>query len=66
MIGGSAVYGETLTVADRVYATEIDAEIEGDAFFPELSRTEWRCSQRGEPIIESELSFNFAVYERNA
>lgn len=66
VIGGSAVYGETLAVADRVYATEIDAVIEGDAFFPELSPSEWRCSQRGERILENQLAFDFAVYERNA
>jgi dihydrofolate reductase len=66
VIGGGAVYEETLALADRVYATEIHTEIEGDAFFPELPPSEWRCSQRGEPIIESELTFDFAIYERNA
>ncbi len=64
VIGGNAVYDETLTVADKVYATEIDAEIDGDAFFPELSPVEWHCSERGERIVENELAFDFAVYER--
>jgi dihydrofolate reductase len=66
VIGGGTVYSETLPVANRVYATEIDAEIDGDAFFPELSPSEWRCTQRGERIVENELAFDFAVYERNA
>jgi dihydrofolate reductase len=66
VIGGSAVYDETLAVADRVYATEIDAEIEGDAFFPELPPAEWECRERSERIVESELAFDFAVYERTS
>ncbi len=66
VIGGSTVYDETLAVADRVYATEIDAEIVGDVFFPELPPAEWRCSQRSERIFENELAFDFAVYERTS
>jgi dihydrofolate reductase len=66
VIGGGAVYRETLPVADKVYATEIEQEIEGDAFFPELPPSEWRCSQRGQGIVENELAFDFAVYERKS
>jgi dihydrofolate reductase len=65
VIGGGAVYEETLAIADRVYATEIDAEIPGDAFFPDLPPSGWRCSERGPRIVENELAFEFAVYERN-
>jgi dihydrofolate reductase len=64
VIGGGTVYEETLELAERVYATEIDAEIEGDAFFPEMTPTDWRCVGRGEPIVENELAFAFAEYER--
>jgi dihydrofolate reductase len=66
VIGGGAVYAEILPIADRVYATEIEQQIEGDAFFPELAPSEWRCTQRGERIIENELAFDFAVYERKS
>jgi dihydrofolate reductase len=66
VIGGGAVYGETLPLADRVYATEIEQEIEGDASFPELAPSEWRRVQSGERTVENELTFEFAVYERTA
>ena len=36
VIGGGVTYAEALPLADRVYATEIDAEVEGDTLFPEL------------------------------
>jgi dihydrofolate reductase len=64
VIGGGAVYRETLPLAERVHATEIEQEIEGDAFFPEMSPSEWRCVRRGERTLENELAFTFAEYER--
>jgi dihydrofolate reductase len=64
VIGGGTVYDETLAIADRVCATEIEREIEGDTFFPEMSPSEWRRTQRGERIVENKLAFTFAEYER--
>jgi dihydrofolate reductase len=66
VIGGDAVYGETLNLADRVYATEIEQQIDGDVFFPTLPASEWRCAQRGGRIVENELAFTFAEYERTS
>lgn len=34
--GGAAVYAEALPLADKLYLTEIDADFEGDVFFPEF------------------------------
>lgn len=64
VIGGGTVYRETLPLADRVYATEVERDIDGDTSFPELSTAEWRCTERSEQIVENELAFTFAVYER--
>jgi dihydrofolate reductase len=41
VIGGGAVYQQFLGHADRIYLTEVDAEIEGDVSFPEFDRSEW-------------------------
>ena len=38
--GGGTIYEQTLPYADKIYATEIDANFEGDVFFPELG-PEW-------------------------
>lgn len=40
VIGGGEVYARALADADIVYATLIDAEVEGDVYFPELG-PEW-------------------------
>ena len=34
VIGGEQIYRLALPVADRLYLTEVQAEVEGDAFFP--------------------------------
>ena len=41
IIGGQVIYELFLPIADRLYLTLIDAEIEGDAHFPEWSPGEW-------------------------
>ena len=38
VIGGAQIYAQALEKADRLYLTEVDAEIEGDAWFPEFQR----------------------------
>lgn len=41
IIGGAQLYRQLLDQTDRIYLTEIDAEIDGDAFFPELDSAHW-------------------------
>lgn len=41
VIGGASLYEQTLASADRLYITEIDAVIEGDAFFPAFAAEDW-------------------------
>lgn len=61
LCGGAKIYNEGLSVADRLYLTEIDREYDGDTFFPQFSRDEFRlisetrCDNAG-------LYFN--VYDR--
>jgi dihydrofolate reductase len=66
VIGGAVAYRDALPMAGRVYATEIECELDGDAFFPELRPSEWQCVERSERIVENELGFTFAVYERTS
>ena len=39
--GGAAIYQEALEWVDKIYLTRIEAEIVGDAFFPELNERDW-------------------------
>jgi dihydrofolate reductase len=64
VIGGGTVYAQALAFAERVYATEVDAESEGDAFFPALSPEQWRYVDEGEPLHENDHAFVFRTYDR--
>ena len=51
VIGGGELFRQALPLADRIYLTKIDAEFEGDVFFPELG-PEWREISRQEGTID--------------
>lgn len=42
VIGGARLFAEALPRADRLYLTFVDAEPEGDVWFPELDLERWR------------------------
>lgn len=52
-IGGSAVFADLVGVADRIELTEIDADLPGDTFAPQIPdeftrvEGEWRVSETG-------------------
>ena len=46
VIGGAEIYKTALPQADKLYITRVDAEIEGDAFFPEIDQAVWQETQR--------------------
>lgn len=41
IIGGAHLYQQTIDIADRIYLTRVHAEVDGDAFFPDLDMDEW-------------------------
>ena len=41
VIGGTSIFREALPIADRIHLTEVEADVEGDTFFPEFDRGEW-------------------------
>jgi dihydrofolate reductase len=62
VIGGGSLYAQALPLADRLYLTEVDAEIAGDTFFPETPG--WHVTEESEPIEENGLRYRFRTYER--
>jgi dihydrofolate reductase len=64
VIGGDSVYAQALPLADRVYATEIEANPPGDVFFAALAPEEWRCTEESERQRENGHTFVFRTYDR--
>ena len=50
IIGGANLYAQALPLADRIYLTEVQAEVPGDVYFPEWDRAGWQA----ESIIEQD------------
>ena len=66
VIGGAAIFALALPRAGRLYLTEVEADVEGDVFFPPFDETEWREVRReAHPAGEKdEHPFTFRVLER--
>src|SRR3546814_1417235 len=52
VIGGTEIYALALPRADRLYVTEVQAEVEGDTWFPALDRVAWREVSRADHAPE--------------
>jgi dihydrofolate reductase len=67
VIGGAEIFAQTLPRAHRLYLTEIDAVVDGDVYFPEYNKSEWKeVSRRHHPADERHAyAFDFVLYERN-
>ncbi len=60
VVGGTRVYEEALAFADRLELTWVDAEPEGDAWFPEVDWRAWREVAREEHEGWSAVSYERA------
>lgn len=66
VIGGAQIYEQALPLAQRLIATEVHAEVEGDAFFPALPASQWQEISREPQPAENGYAYDFVVYERRA
>ena len=64
VIGGAELYAHALPLAQRLELTEIDADIEGDAHFPDWDRRQWREAARATHRAEAGWNYSFVSYER--
>ncbi|WP_444928765.1 dihydrofolate reductase [Microbulbifer sp. SSSA002] len=65
VIGGAQIYRQALPLATRLYVTEVDADVDGDAFFPDIDdswvesvRECYRASDR------NEYNYSLVQYDR--
>lgn len=66
IIGGAQIYAEALPLSDRLYITDVDAEIAGDAHFPALDPEAWReiSSHETSSGPDDDFAMRFRVLER--
>jgi len=66
VIGGGQIYEQALPITDTLYITEIHHEFEGDTFFPEYDKNEWKEFSRDPHGIDErhKYAFDFVIYKR--
>ena len=66
LIGGAQLYETLLLRCDRLYVTRVEAEVDGDAVFPEIDLGQWHLTREDAPQKgpKDEFSFRVAVFDR--
>ena len=66
VIGGAQLYDAALPGADRIYLTEVDAQVSGDTFMPKFNLAQWKATRETEHAADEKNAYNFklTVYDR--
>jgi dihydrofolate reductase len=66
VVGGAELYRQAVSVADTLYFTEIQQDVEGDAHFPEFDYSAWRETVRDVRSQETPqpLEYHFVTYRK--
>jgi dihydrofolate reductase len=66
IIGGEHVFKQALGRADRIHLTLIDAQIEGDTFFPPMEASDWHLTldEFHKSDGRNDQACRFQLYER--
>ncbi len=60
IIGGGQIYKQTIDLADVLYITHVDQEIDGDVYFPEIDLSKWQKVEE-----EKHEGFSFTIYQNS-
>ena len=66
IIGGASFYEQMIEKADRMYLTLVDAECEGNAWFPEFNAEDWDVISTTHHRADDKNNYDFivAIYQR--
>lgn len=66
IIGGGQIYEQAMPYVQRLYLSEIDVELDGDVFFPEIDYDNWKVVDEDfhAPDERNAYPFTVRIYER--
>jgi len=66
IIGGGEIYKQSMDLADKLYLTEVDLEVDGEIYFPTINPKEWKLisEEAHKPDEKNEHPYIFKIYER--
>jgi dihydrofolate reductase len=62
IVGGGEIYRQTLDLADRIYITVIETEVEGDAFYPGINIPSYTIVSRIHKKADGENPYDQTYY----
>ncbi len=60
--GGAGIYREGIELAEKLFITEIDAEIDGDTFFPEFDTSLY--DKTVDEVIDGDIPYSYVTYTK--
>ena len=60
IIGGGEIYKSCLIFADRIFATEIDCEIEADTWFVDVDMSEWVVESKSDHKSDEKNQYDYS------
>ncbi|HEY8784540.1 MAG TPA: dihydrofolate reductase [Mucilaginibacter sp.] len=66
IVGGAEIYKQSLHLTDRICLTIVHKEFEGDSFFPEINKQEWKevAREDHQPDEKNSLPYSFITLEK--
>ena len=66
IIGGGYIYKEFIDVADKLYITEVDLQVKGDAYFPRIDLDLFNevSREKKDKIAEDNAYHSLVIYEK--
>jgi len=64
LIGGAELYQTGLAKATKLYITEVDLDVIGDAFFPEVDFNHWQLAEQKQHIAANGIAYRDLVFIR--
>ncbi len=64
VIGGAQLYAQALPLATALLLTEVDADLSGDAHFPDWDRSAFNETERRSAVTANGVGYHFVIYRR--
>ena len=66
IVGGAEIYKLAMHLTNRIYLTIVHKQFDGDSFFPEINKQEWKEVSREDyqPDEKNSLPYSFITLER--
>jgi len=61
VVGGTSLFEESLPTADVIHLTEVEADVEGDTYFPPFDRSRWRETEVVRHLADARHEYPFRI-----